>query len=149
MHWLVAYRVTQAHAIRVIPGRPSGKGGNPGLERNGLGSVGARPQQRQPAVRHLGGPQVQQQVPPQGAGLGVVHLLDHGAAPYLRVLRGAADVVDLGDGDACRGEQAGLVRAGVFGEGRVEGGDQAGAVRAVAPAHTNRAMPAHPGQPQA
>jgi hypothetical protein len=46
----------------------------------------------------------------------VVHLLDHGAAPYLRVLRGAADVVDLGDGDACRGEQAGLVRAGVFGE---------------------------------
>ena len=53
-----------------------------------------------------------------GCRLRVVHLLDHGAAPYLRVLRGAADVVDLGDGDACRGEQAGLVRAGVFGEGR-------------------------------
>ena len=71
-------------------------------------------------------------IPPQGAGFGVVHLLDHGAALYLRVLRGAADVVDLGDGDACRGEQAGLVRAGVFGEGRVEGGDQAGAVANVA-----------------
>ena len=54
-------------------------------------------------------------VPPQGAGFGVVHLLDHGAALYLRVLRGAADVVDLGDGDACRGEQAGLVRLGCSG----------------------------------
>jgi hypothetical protein len=70
VHWLVACRVTQAHAIRVIPGRPSGNGGNPGLERNGLGSVGARPRRRQPASRHLGGPQVQQQVPPQGAGFG-------------------------------------------------------------------------------
>ena len=54
-------------------------------------------------------------IPPQGAGFGVVHLLDHGAAPYLRVLRGAADVVDLGDGGACRGEQAGLVRLGCSG----------------------------------
>ena len=35
-------------------------------------------------------------------------------------------------GTPAAGEQAGLVRAGVFGEGRVEGGDQAGAVANVA-----------------